>query len=40
MGKGFNTSDGVLEEDLGGLLMLACRKRVGFKKNALELCAR
>jgi hypothetical protein len=33
MGKGFNASDGVLEEDLGCLLMLACQKKVGGKKN-------
>lgn len=28
MGKGFYAADGVLEEDLGGLLMRACKKKV------------
>jgi hypothetical protein len=32
MGKGFNASEGVLEEDLGCLLMLACQKKVGGKR--------
>lgn len=29
MGKGFSAVEGVLDQDLGGLLMKACNKMVG-----------
>jgi hypothetical protein len=37
MGKGFNAVEGVLEQDLGGLLMRACEKKVGGFKDGFAI---
>jgi hypothetical protein len=39
MGKGFNAIEGIQNEDLGGLVMLACEKKVGWRKNAIDMHA-